>query len=128
MQCCTAAPETAISIIPTFSRSSKPRRPCAPLYLHPQSPPSGVRTAYYEGFDAALDTLFAIAGIGWHYETGMQVLRLILSGSFDKLPDLQLIIGHWGEVVLFYLDRIDILTGPGGCLGRSPIISGPMSP
>ena len=28
---------------------------------------------------------------------------------FDRFPDLQLITGHWGEVVLFYLDRIDHL-------------------
>ena len=32
---------------------------------------------------------------------------MILAGVFDRLPDLQLITGHWGEVVLFYLDRID---------------------
>ena len=25
---------------------------------------------------------------------------------FDELPDLQIILGHWGEVVLFYLERI----------------------
>ncbi len=31
----------------------------------------------------------------------------MLSGIFDRFPDLQLILGHWGEVVLFYLDRID---------------------
>jgi hypothetical protein len=41
------------------------------------------------------------AGIGWHYETGMQILRLIfLSGVFDRFPNLQIITGHWGEVVV----------------------------
>lgn len=85
-----------------------------PLYLHPQSPPPPVRRAYYEGFDHGLVTAFATGGIGWHYETGLQALRLILSGAIERLPDLQLILGHWGEVVLFYLDRIDILTGPAG--------------
>jgi uncharacterized protein len=25
----------------------------------------------------------------------------------DRHPDLQIIVGHWGEVVLFYLERID---------------------
>ena len=30
----------------------------------------------------------------------------MLSGVFDRLPDLQVITGHWGEVVLFYLERI----------------------
>jgi len=27
----------------------------------------------------------------------------------DQFPNLQLILGHWGEVMLFYLDRIDRL-------------------
>ena len=26
---------------------------------------------------------------------------------FDRFPDLQVIVGHWGELALFYLDRID---------------------
>jgi uncharacterized protein len=29
----------------------------------------------------------------------------------DRFPALRLILGHWGEVMLFYLDRIDRLTG-----------------
>ena len=78
----------------------------APLYVHPQGPVEGVRDAYYAGF-GELDPMFATAGIGWHYETGIQILRLVLSGVFDRLPDLQIITGHWGEVVLFYLERID---------------------
>lgn len=82
----------------------------APIYLHPQSPLPPVRSAYYDGFDHALDTAFATAGIGWHYETGIQALRLVLSGVFERLPDLQVILGHWGEVVLFYLDRIDMMS------------------
>jgi predicted TIM-barrel fold metal-dependent hydrolase len=81
----------------------------APLYVHPQSPPPTVCAAYYSGFGEAVDVAFATHGIGWHYETGVQVLRLILSGVFDRFPDLQVIVGHWGEVVLFYLERIDRL-------------------
>ena len=57
--------------------------------------------------------------IGWHYDTGIQVLRLILSGVFDHFPELQLIIGHWGEMILFYLNRIDDLCGPAK-LARRP--------
>lgn len=86
----------------------------APLYLHPQSPPPSVRAAYYNGFPHGLEVAFGTGGIGWHYETGIQFLRLILSGSLDRLPDLQLILGHWGEVVLFYLDRADVMSAPAG--------------
>ncbi len=79
----------------------------APLYLHPQSPLPAVRAAYYSGFNDELDAAFATHGIGWYYETGVQLLRLILGGVFDRFPDLQVIVGHWGEVVLFYLDKLD---------------------
>ncbi len=78
-----------------------------PLYIHPQTPQRAVREAYYSGFGDEVDLMFATAGIGWHYETGIQTLRLILAGTFDRHPDLQVILGHWGEVVLFYLERID---------------------
>ena len=85
----------------------------APLYLHPQSPQPTVRAAYYAGFSEPVDALFATAGIGWHYETGVQLLRLMLSGVFDRFPDLQIIVGHWGEVVLFYLERAQQLATAG---------------
>jgi uncharacterized protein len=61
----------------------------------------------YTGFDDAIDMAFATHGIGWHYESGVQFLRLALAGVFDRFPDLQVLLGHWGEVVLFYLDRAD---------------------
>lgn len=80
----------------------------APLYLHPQSPPPAVRAAYYEGFTPPVNGAFSAFGLGWHYETGVQLLRLVLSGVFDRFPGLQVIAGHWGEVVLFYLERIEL--------------------
>ncbi|MFG1932858.1 amidohydrolase family protein [Mycobacterium sp. NPDC048908] len=83
----------------------------APLYLHPQPPPPSVRTAYFSGLGDAVDGALATHGIGWHYDAGLQLLRLILAGVFDRFPGLQLILGHWGEVMLFYLDRIDRMTG-----------------
>jgi uncharacterized protein len=81
----------------------------APLYIHPQVPQPRVRAALYAGFDDAIDRAFASYGIGWHYEAGVQFLRLALAGVFDRFQDLQVLLGHWGEVVLFYLDRADWL-------------------
>ncbi|WP_416986000.1 amidohydrolase family protein [Streptomyces sp. T028] len=78
----------------------------APIYLHPQTPPRSVRDSYYDVEDDMLSTALTLFGLGWHYDTGVQLLRLIVSGVFDQFPDLQVIVGHWGEVVLFYLDRI----------------------
>jgi uncharacterized protein len=78
----------------------------APVFLHPRMPPESVRAAYYSGFTPQLDMAFATAGLGWHYDAGIQFLRMVLSGMLDRLPDLQVILGHWGEVVLFYVERL----------------------
>ncbi len=80
-----------------------------PLYIHPQIPQRQVRDALYGGFGEPVSTAFAAFGLGWHYEAGIQFVRLILAGVFDKLPGLQIILGHWGEVVLFYTERLQAL-------------------
>ena len=80
-----------------------------PLYIHPQIPQRAVRDTLYSGFGDQVDTAFAAFGLGWHYEAGIQFVRLILAGVFDRYPDLQMILGHWGEVVLFYLERLSSL-------------------
>src|SRR5579862_7859198 len=90
--------------LPIFEAAESLR---APLYIHPQVPQARVRAGLYAGFDDAIDSGFATFGIGWHYEAGIQFLRLALAGVFDRFPDLQVVLGHWGEVVLFYLDRAD---------------------
>ena len=57
--------------------------------------------------------LLSIAGWGWHAETGLHTLRLIVSGLFDKVPKLQLIIGHMGEGLPYAMARSSgILSGP----------------
>lgn len=76
-----------------------------PVFIHPQIPQRAVRDVYYSGFGEPIDTAFAAFGLGWHYEAGIQFLRLMLAGVFDELPDLQIILGHWGEVILFYEER-----------------------
>jgi predicted TIM-barrel fold metal-dependent hydrolase len=86
----------------------------APLYIHPQPPQEPVSAALYSGFNPGVDNAFARFGIGWHYESGVQFLRLALAGVFDRFPELQVILGHWGEVVLFYLDRADGLAAMAG--------------
>ena len=80
-----------------------------PLFIHPQIPQQAVRDVYYAGFGDVVDTAFAAFGLGWHYEAGIQFVRLVLAGVFDEYPTLQIILGHWGEVVLFYLERLSVL-------------------
>lgn len=88
---------------PIFETASNLR---IPLFLHPRTPPGPVREAYYSGFGPQVDLAFATFGLGWHYDCGIQFLRLVLAGVFDRFPELQIILGHWGEVVLFYTERL----------------------
>ena len=89
--------------LPIFETAAHLR---VPLFIHPQTPSRAVREAYYSGFSPEVDLAFATFGLGWHYDCGIQFLRLVLAGVFDRFPDLQIILGHWGEVVLFYTERL----------------------
>ena len=82
-----------------------------PIYIHPGIPPKPVREAYYDGLPHDLSFPFAIAGWGWHAETAVHVLRLVLSGVFDRHPKLQVIIGHMGEGLPTMLARCDQVFG-----------------
>lgn len=92
-----------IDLWPIFEMASHLR---IPLFIHPRTPPRAVREAYYSGFAPQVDLAFATFGLGWHYDCGIQFLRLVLAGVFDRFPYLQIILGHWGEVVLFYTERL----------------------
>ncbi|MFD5541625.1 amidohydrolase family protein [Streptomyces sp. NPDC127079] len=70
-----------------------------PLYLHPTLPPQPVIDACYSGFSQDVGLALSAAAWGWHVDTGLHVLRLILGGVFDRFPRLQLIIGHMGELL-----------------------------
>lgn len=84
-----------------------------PLFIHPQIPQKAVRDIYYSGFDELTDLAFSTFGLGWHYEAGIQFVRLVLAGVFDRFPNLQIILGHWGEVILFYTERLASLDRTG---------------
>ena len=80
-----------------------------PVFIHPQLPSPAVRDASYRGFDPMTDLALATFGWGWHVDAATAALRLILRGTFDRHPDLQIVLGHWGEMLLFWLDRADSL-------------------
>lgn len=79
----------------------------APIYVHPAAPKGAVQKCYYDGLGAQLSARLSLYGWGWHHETGIQLLRVILSGAFERFPKLKLIAGHWGELVPFFLSRLD---------------------
>nr|WP_202487772.1 amidohydrolase family protein [Streptomyces sp. SID8354] len=78
-----------------------------PVFIHPQLPSTAVRDASYRGFDPMTDLALATFGWGWHLDAATAALRLVLRGTFDRHPDLQVVLGHWGEMLLFWLDRAD---------------------
>jgi 5-carboxyvanillate decarboxylase len=74
----------------------------APIYIHPNTPPANMIGPMLEaGLDGAI--------FGFGVETGMHALRLITSGVFDRFPKLQVIIGHMGEALPFWLYRLDYM-------------------
>ena len=89
-----------------------------PVFIHPQIPSNQLRDAAYRGLDPLTSLGLATFGWGWHMDTGLAALRLILRGTFDRHPDLQLVLGHWGEMLLFWTDRADSLSGPARHLQR----------
>jgi hypothetical protein len=71
-----------------------------PIYLHPSFPTiPQLKTDYG----------WALSGapFGFGVETALCMMRLVLSGVFDRYPGLKVILGHLGEGLPFLLARID---------------------
>lgn len=73
-----------------------------PLYLHPNTPPPAMIAPFLDrGLDGAI--------FGFAVETGLHILRIIVSGVFDRFPRLRLVVGHLGEGLPYWLFRIDFM-------------------
>lgn len=73
-----------------------------PIYLHPNTPSRGLIGPLLErGLDGAI--------FGFGVETGMHLLRIIVSGVFDRFPSLKIVVGHLGEALPFWLFRLDFM-------------------
>ena len=83
----------------------------APLYLHPRAPSDGMAAPFRD---------YRLEGAIWGYgiEAGTHALRLMLSGVLDRFPRLQIILGHMGEALPFWLWRLDFMGAPGARAGR----------
>ncbi len=91
-----------------------------PFYLHPRNPLPTQRRIY-----ASRE---ALLGPTWAFtvETATHAQRLIVSGLFDRLPGLTIILGHMGELLPFAVQRteqrlahipsIQLERGPQQCL------------
>lgn len=85
---------------PIFERAEKLG---VPIYLHPVVPgPSMLRP--YKAYGGTL----AGPTLGFAAEAALHVMLLIYSGLFDRYPGLQVILGHLGEGLPFWLPRLDL--------------------
>jgi 5-carboxyvanillate decarboxylase len=73
-----------------------------PVYIHPTSlPKSMVQPFLDRGLDGAV--------YGFAVETGLHLLRIVVAGIFDRFPKLQIVVGHLGEGIPYWLFRIDFM-------------------
>ena len=80
-----------------------------PLYIHPRvygSPSESIPDKYLSLFYNKYPEL---PGSAWGFSIylAQHILRLILSGVFDRFPKLKLILGHMGEILPWWADRFD---------------------
>ena len=70
-----------------------------PVYIHPNV----VTSPRFTG----LGHTMAAGAMGYTIDTAITIGRLVFMGIFDRFPSLQVILGHLGEGLPFYLDRMD---------------------
>ncbi|HSD68040.1 MAG TPA: amidohydrolase family protein [Woeseiaceae bacterium] len=84
-----------------------------PIYLHPNTPsPRLIGPMLDRGLDGAI--------YGFGVETGLHLLRIIVSGVFDRFPRARIIVGHLGEALPFWLFRLDFMHNAMVKAGRHP--------
>ncbi len=74
------------------------------LYIHPRAPIPLMAKAYKT--DHLEHAIW-----GYQAETGLHGLRLITGGVFDQFPKLQVVLGHMGEGIPYWLYRLDFMYG-----------------
>ena len=47
---------------------------------------------------------------GFGMESSLHAVRLLMSGVFDEFPRLRIVLGHMGEGIPFWLNRLDIIS------------------
>jgi 2,3-dihydroxybenzoate decarboxylase len=72
-----------------------------PVYIHPGSLLPDIVKPY------AVYPILSGPMWGFAAATGLQAMRLIVSGVFDRYPGLKIILGHMGEGIPYQLWRMD---------------------
>jgi 5-carboxyvanillate decarboxylase len=72
----------------------------APIYLHPRIPSPAM-------YEPMLNYGMLSALWGFAIDAGTHALRLIMSGVFDRHPNLKIVLGHAGEALPYWVYRLD---------------------
>src|SRR4051812_4220482 len=88
---------------PIYERAAKLD---VPVYFHPASPQQVVVDRYYKEYAEVAPAILS-AGWGFTVEAATTALRMVLSGVFEKHPNLKCILGHLGEGIPFLMARMD---------------------
>ena len=71
-----------------------------PIYIHPTFPSEAMIKPYQD---------YGMMGALWGFgaDASLHVVRMIMGGVFDTFPTLKIVLGHLGEGLAFWLDRLD---------------------
>jgi len=75
--------------------------------------------------DAACASNFQGALWGYAVSVSQVVYNLVVHGVFDEVPDLKMVIGHTGELISFWLPRIDykLASSTSSCIPNASAVS-----
>jgi len=85
-----------------------------PIYIHPRTPSDQMRGPMD-------DYNMGSAFWGYGVETSTHFVRIMMSGAFDRFPKLNIVLGHMGEAVHFWIWRLDHMSRAGIQRGETPI-------
>ncbi len=73
-----------------------------PIFLHPTVPSLS---------EAPMADYGLIPIMGFLFDTSLAAMRLIMSGTLDKFPNVRFVLPHVGSTIPYLIGRIDYLTG-----------------
>jgi len=82
------------------------------IYIHPRAPSDTLKGPLQ---DYAMDS----AMWGYGVEVGTMMLRMMAGGVFDHFPKLKICVGHMGEMVPFFIWRINFMNTRAQAVGRA---------
>lgn len=76
------------------------------VYLHPTFATDDMLQWYSGPYPMSAVNAISGPAFGFHFDTAMHLLRLYAAGIFDRFPRLKIILGHFGESLPFWRERI----------------------